>query len=374
MKKPLFALSFLAVAASASAQSSVTLFGIADIAVQRGTASGAGSGSRTQMISGGYSGSRVGFRGQEDLGGGLSASFWLEAGFSSDSGLGGSSNSNNQASGAIPAGGLMFNRRSTVSLAGRWGEVRAGRDFTPQYLNLSTFDPFGNNGVGASVLIFAPAAAALAPGGTSGPLVRASNTIAYHAPRLGGFYGQVMYYFGENVHNGAATEDDGSGYGGRFGYVNGPVDVALSHGRIEYAKTAATGDFKTWNLGGSYDFGVVKVTGVYARAKRDSAPVLDARGWMIGGIAPFGQHAIRAQVSSYEIERVGAPLDREVKQLAVGHVYNLSKRTLLYTTVARNRNTNWGPGAGVTLGGATIGATVTKPNSTGMDIGIRHVF
>ena len=82
----------------------------------------------------------------------MSASFWLEAGLDNDDGHGAATNSNNQPSGA-GAGvdgrqGLTFNRRSTVSLAGGWGELRLGRDYTPQFWNLTVFDPFGTNGVG----------------------------------------------------------------------------------------------------------------------------------------------------------------------------------------------------------------------------------
>src|SRR5688572_8621132 len=120
MKKSLIALAVMAAAGAASAQSSVTLFGIVDATFNHGRADG---GSRvTQLTNSGYNSSRLGFRGTEDLGGGMSASFWLEAGISNDDG---------RAGGAIPAGnqgvtiagnsGLNFNRRSTVSLAGGWG-------------------------------------------------------------------------------------------------------------------------------------------------------------------------------------------------------------------------------------------------------------
>ena len=123
-------LAALACSGPALSQSSVTLFGIVDAAYSHGSGSIA---DRDQLTSGGNNSSRVGFRGTEDLGGGLSASFWLEAQFNADNGTGVATNLNNQAPSAGSAsaggGGLTFNRRSTVSLAGSWGEVRLGRDY-----------------------------------------------------------------------------------------------------------------------------------------------------------------------------------------------------------------------------------------------------
>jgi predicted porin len=152
MKKSLVALAALAVVGAASAQSSVTLFGVVDAAVQ--SIRGDGNGSVLRMATSSNASSRLGFRGVEDLGGGMSASFWLEAGLNNDSGLGAGSNTNNQAGGAAaaPAGtqGLVFNRRSTVSLNGGFGEVRFGRDYTPSFWNLTVFDPFGTLGVASS--------------------------------------------------------------------------------------------------------------------------------------------------------------------------------------------------------------------------------
>src|SRR3954463_10735371 len=103
----------------ASAQSSVTLFGVVDATLAYGSAGGPGGASRFQLTNSGYNSSRLGFRGTEDLGGGLSANFWLEAGFNSDNGAGSATNINNQASGSAAAvagtQGLTFNRRATVS-------------------------------------------------------------------------------------------------------------------------------------------------------------------------------------------------------------------------------------------------------------------
>jgi predicted porin len=350
MKKSMIALAVLASAAgAASAQSSVTLFGIVDATLQMGRGNGPGSSDRVQLASGGYNTSRLGFRGTEDLGGGMSASFWLEAGLNADNGTGQGTNTNNQASGA--AGGFAFGRRSTVSLAGGWGELRLGRDIVPQLWNLTVFDPFGSVGVGVGQNY-----ASIITGATS---TRASNSIGYFLPgNLGGFYGQFQYYLGENAQNGAATEDDGTGMGLRVGFANGPFNVAFATSRTEYA----AGDVRQSNIGGQWDFGIAKAMAQYSR---DENGTIDGKGWLLGGLFPVGAGEIRASYSRYETDAAGNP---ESKKLALGYVHNLSKRTALYTTYARVKNSG---GAAYALGGA-----VTAPNnsSSGFDLGIRHAF
>jgi predicted porin len=352
MKKSLIALAVLATAGVASAQSSVTLFGIVDAAISHGRGTIA---DRTQLTHSGYNSSRLGFRGTEDLGGGMSASFWLEAGMENDNGQGQATNTNNQASGtgAAVAGrqGLTFNRRSTVSLAGGWGEVRLGRDYTPQFWNLTVFDPFGTNGVGTTVTL-----SSIITGVTA---VRASNSIGYFLPgRLGGFYGQLQYYMGENLQDGAATEDDGRGIGLRIGFANGPFNVALGMGRTDYA----AGDVRQVNLGGQWDFGMARVM---AQITRDENGPLDGKGWLLGALVPVGAGEIRVAVSRYEVDVANDP---ETTKLALGYVHNLSKRTAVYTTVARVRNRG---GAALALGGSVTGV---NQNSTGFDFGVRHSF
>ncbi len=132
------------------AQSSVTLFGVVDAAYAVGNGSLT---DKTQLRNSGYNSSRLGFRGTEDLGGGMKASFWLEAGVNNDDGTGSASSALNQAQTAANVGtqGLTFNRRSTVSLEGKMGEVRLGRDYTPQFWSETAFDPFGTNGVGTNI-------------------------------------------------------------------------------------------------------------------------------------------------------------------------------------------------------------------------------
>ncbi|HSV52946.1 MAG TPA: porin [Burkholderiaceae bacterium] len=351
MKKSIIAMAVMVAAGTASAQSSVTLFGVVDATLQlgRGTLS-----DKTQLGNSGNASSRLGFRGTEDLGGGMAASFWLEADVNPDNGTGVTTNTNNQASGTAVAAagtqGLTFNRRSTVSLSGGWGELRLGRDYAPNFLNLVMFDPFGLRGVGASLT--------LQPGFTGLTTVRASNSIGYNLPgNLGGFYGQAQMYLGEN-NTGPATEDDGKGYGVRVGFASGPFNVALATNRTEYA----AGDNRQSSIAGHWDFGFAKAMGQFTR---DRVGATDGRGWLIGGQFPMGVGEIRASYSAYETTAVGTP---ETKKLALGYVHNLSKRTALYTTWARAKNSG---GAAVALNGSTTGANTS---SSGLDIGLRHNF
>jgi predicted porin len=354
MKKSLIALAVLATAGVASAQSSVTLFGIVDATLQH--VSNSGGTKVTRLTNSGYNSSRLGFRGTEDLGGGLSASFWLEAGLNNDDGQGAATNSNNQASGAGAAvagrQGLTFNRRSTVSLAGGWGEVRLGRDYTPQFWNLTVFDPFGTNGAGTTQTLNS-----IITGVTA---VRASNSLGYFLPgNLGGFYGQVQHYRGENPSG--PTDKDGNGNGIRVGYANGPFNVALGLSKTEYA----AGDVKQNNIGGEWNFGLAKLQGHYARDENGS---VKAKGWLLGGLVPVGAGEIRLAYSRYRVELAGDPTS---KKIALGYVHNLSKRTALYVTAARVTNSG-GAAASVVPGAATGPAANEK--STGYDFGLRHSF
>ena len=388
MKKALFALIAAQATCVAFAQSSVTIFGVVDMALTRGTATGAGSASVTQLSTGGNTTSRLGFRGTEDLGGGMNASFWLESQLYTDSGLAGREvPAGNQSITVARGSGLMFTRRSTVSLSSALGELRIGRDFTPSLYNVTAYDPFFNNGVGGSILANAPGgglgagtAFALVPAGqgASGPITRASNQFSYFLPpKLGGVFGQVSYWLGENPKNGAANENDGTGYGGRLGYGSGPFEVAAGYSKTRYRATpvattvgAPSGDLQSWNVGGSWNTGPVKLVAVYNRDTRESTVKAEGRGYLVGATAPFGPHELRASYGQYEIDG-GPGADPRTRVLALGYVYNFSKRTAAYVTAARASNSS---GARFALGGSSIGAGVGDARSTAFDLGLRHAF
>nr|WP_315425811.1 porin [uncultured Albidiferax sp.] len=345
-KLPLL-LALAGTATVAHAQSSVTLSGTVDVGVNYATGSEA---SRTQMMSGGNTTSKLAFRGQEDLGNGMYAMFWLESGLNADSGVFQATNTNNQPSGATSAtGGLTFNRRSIVGLGGTWGAVHLGREWSPTYvMYTSKFDPFA---LGAGL--------ALNYGGGINPnQIRASNAIAYLSPTvLGGFSLNAQHWRGENV-SGTTTSGDGTGSGARLSYDNGPFSAAAVLMRTKYA----AGDAIYRVVGSAYDFGLARLS---VNVNSDQQGSLKQDGWMVGVTAPVGVTQLRA---SYSTIRSNLPGEPEGKKLALGVVYNLSKRTALYTTVASIRNSG---GASFTFTGAT---TAANRSATGFDLGLRHNF
>ncbi len=388
MKKSLTALAALAALTGsglAAAQSSVTLFGVVDAGVtyQSATARDALTGasvktSKTSLSNSGYNSSRIGFRGTEDLGGGLAASFWLEAPITNDDGATGIS---------------TFARRSTVSLSGNFGEVRLGRDYTATFWNDTVFDPFGTNGSGTNVISTVSGSAAL----NNPNYVRASNSVGYFLPpNLGGFYGQVQYSLHENTTTdatsttAASSSSAGRYVGGRFGYANGPLDVALAVGQNVAADTATLErKVQTINLGASYDFGPVKLFGELSNVKNKFDTALGNShdtydGYLIGASVPVGAGLIRASYSVVRYNEGAAGVtgeDPRAQKLAIGYVHNLSKRTALYATVARVNNRNDANYTGSLVsdsttgyGSAGVGFAGVPRSSTGYDFGIRHAF
>lgn len=358
MKKFVLTAAALTAVGVTSAQSSVTMFGIFDTGI--GYGSGSLSHVTREYAVGGHAPSRLGFRGTEDLGGGLRAAFWLEAGFNVDDGTGAlPGNTNNQPSGVVPAGPLSFSRRSTVSLIGEnWGEVRLGRDFTAAYYGRFYVDPFGNAGVGTVL----PTSASIA-GVTS---TRASNIIGYSTPSvLGGMSAQMQYFLGENP-SGSTNSQDGNGYSVRVEYDRPKqFKIFASSQETRYTPTSALGDITSFNVGAIYDFGVARVMGGYYRDKISRVASVTATGHTVGVLVPVGVGEIKAAYSDYKTDAPGNP---DAGKISLGYVHRLSKRTLLYTTYARVKNSG---GSAIALNGAT-----TAPNmpSKGLDLGIRHDF
>ncbi|MES3011597.1 MAG: porin [Pseudomonadota bacterium] len=373
MKKSLIALAALATAGFASAQSSVELFGIVDAGFARVT----GSNGHVQGLStgGGGAASRIGFRGTEDLGGGLKAGFWLEAGLNNDSGAGGTTNTTNVTgatpTAATPTGALTFNRRSTVSLITNAGEVRLGRDFTPAYLNETAFDPFGNNGIGTGVYYQINAV-----GDTR---LRASNQISYILPStLGGLYGQLSFAPSEQASNTGVAKKDGRDIGARLGYAAGPLDVAAAYSKVDRSAGGLSNDAKHATFGASFNFGVAKVLAQYSLQKVESVADREVKGFLVGATAPLGSGLLKATYSQVKDESTAA-LDPKSKKFAIGYDYNLSKRTKAYATYARIKNSD---GASLTTGSTAglnslaipAGLNAVDRSSNGYEVGVRHSF
>lgn len=393
MKKTLVVLAAFACAGTAFAQSSATLFGVVDVAYENLKTNAGRIGG---IVASGNSSSRLGFRGTEDLGGGMAASFWLEAAMNPNSGAFPAGTTTNNQSANIPAGSLIFNRRSTVSLAGGFGEVRIGRDYTPAYWNSAIFDAFGNVGVGATLGGYAGA-------GLANTFVRASNSIAYFLPGgLGGLYGQAMYAFGNRASTETATgygitrDTSGNGryVGLRVGYSQGPFNTALGYARMNYAPGTNTasvlglaavpsGAVTDLNWGGSYMFGSVKGIAQYFRTKAADAGTpgnsLAAKSWALGMDWGIGAGDVIASYSRTNLSGYAAAPNASASKWALGYVHNLSKRTAMYGTYARVSNSG---GAAMTANSYTAsgnivsvtGAANVNGSATGFDVGLRHSF
>lgn len=342
--------------ANACAQSSVTIFGVVDAGLRQ--VSNSGFGNRTTMAQGGLNASRLGFRGVEDLGGGMSVKFWLEGGFSPDSGAAGGT-------------GFDFTRESHVTLVTPYGDVRLGRDYTATFWNTTwPFEPFGNNGIGSSLNIARFNGGSNVSGGAASQQpssLRASNSISYFLPTLGGWYGQFQTAIPEGVGNGKYT-------GVRLGYAAGPYNIAMAVGRQDLAGTDAK--YEVFNVGASYDFGVARLVGQYNRDRLPTLTNSKETRVLVGAVIPVGMHEIHA---SYVSSGLADSTD-DATQLALGYVHRLSKRTALYGTVAHI--SNMGGALFSVSGGASPGGT-TNPSpggptpggsSSGYEFGIRHFF
>lgn len=327
MKKSVLAFAALSlVSGIAAAQSSVTVFGIVDVAVRNLK----GGGSLTQLINEGRSASRLGFRGTEALGGGLKAGFHIEHGFNPDTG---------------GADSVFWQRRATVSLMGDFGEVRLGRNKWADRTIQDDFDPFGTSGIAAVTRVFSSL-------GMSVPN-RANNYVGYYLPSAGGFYGNF------DVAAGEATDND-KGYAARLGYKNKQLNVSAAYGQH-----GAGNKFKSASLAGSYAMGDFTLLGLYTKNERgaDDQSILN-----LGLLVKMGSGKVTVSVADAE----GSGTNKDAKLMALGYDYSLSKRTTMYTTVARVSNDG---NATFSLNGTTGAAAVTAGgNSTGYEVGIRHTF
>ena len=341
MKKSLIALAALAASGVALAQSSVTLYGVVDTGL---TYVNGNENAYGLTSPGGNVNSRLGFRGVEDLGNGLKATFQLEAGVNVDDGTGYLGKSGT---------GLEFRRIATVGLEGDFGAVRLGRELTASYMAVSRYDVFGDTGIGAS------------RAWTGGYAARAENGIAYYTPNMSGFKVGVNYGFGEQV---KARDNRYFGLGAT--YDNGPLSAGLGFDRVN---NVGSDDLKTIHVGAAYNFGVAKVAGYYKRTKYSDIVTGNGPKFHAGGVgvsAPMGAGEVKASYDHYRLDK-----NTKANQLSVGYVHNLSKRTALYGTYAFLKNKN--KGSAFTLGAGNIGATAgVKSNGAqhGLQAGIRHAF
>ena len=338
MKKALIALADLGLTGGAAvAQSSVTLFGVLDAGLRYTKSSG---NTLKRLDSGGLNTSRLGVRGTEDLGGGLKAGFWLESQVDADTGVAG-------------GGSAFWGRRATVSLSGDFGEVRLGRNKTASRLHLEDFDPTSFTGLGSVSAVYSNLGS-----GNSTAFGRADNLASYSLPsNLGGFYGGVDLAAGEGTTNNKMQA-------ARLGYKAGPLHVSGTYANAN----AAVDKYKLASVGVAYDFGVARPSFIYTEGK------YGARKQTIYTAAvtvPLGQGQIMASFTDAKANGAAEALSGvgDAKLFALGYVYNVSKRTALYTTYGQIDND--GLGRFAVAGSPTVAA---GQKSSGVDVGIRHSF
>lgn len=314
MKKSLLALAVLgAFAGAASAQTNVTVYGTLDVGVSKttGTTTSIGAGDNNKL----------GFKGTEDLGGGLSALFQAEIRFDPDTGT-------TEGNGTRP----MFQGQTRVGLAGGFGMVRLGRGLTANQESFAAFDPWGATRARGAMIPFS-----YGPYG-SDPLNpanatqnRFSNALFYNTPVMSGFQANVT----------VATKETGAlaftptrtpvSFSGT--YTNGPIGAMVG-----YERNAI--DAKVWNVGGTYAFGPAKLFVTYAKTSASDVAGLpagvlaagiplagfDAKTWTLGTNVNVGVGKVLA---AYGQSRPDA--GAKTKRASLGYEYPLSKRTYLYT-------------------------------------------
>ncbi len=351
MKKSLLALAAISFAGVAAAQSSVTLFGIVDAGYAHLSAGGR---SVSGITNSGLNSSRLGFRGTEDMGGGLKANFWLEGQLNNDVGQGASQTT-----------GLDFTRRALVGLSGGFGSVDLGREYTPSFWNTTVYDVFGTNGIGSAQTI--NMITATGANGNVANGVRANNSITYTTPGMGGFIVQAQMAFGENT--GGVKTNNYLGF--RVGYAAGPLSAHFASAKTKAATSAH--DTKYANLGVAYDFGAVRPSFFWGSEKANGFKVT---GMNIGITAPMGQGQFRAAFNKFDVSGgtgVGNVSANDWNKFAIGYIYNLSKRTAMYGTYARVSNKGAQTRA-VANNGLSAGASAPGGGSTGYEFGVRHSF
>lgn len=331
---------------AALAQSSVAMYGIMDVSVQHLSFGSTGTRPASSLTALTSDTSRLGFRGTEDLGGGMKAYFKLETGFQADTGI--------QTSATA-----FFNRETYVGLSDAGlGSVQLGSQWAPGLLMALKVDPFMRFGVGGQYALLQ---------GSRGYQNRYDNVVQYISPNFGGVTARVLAAAGE----GAVT---GSSYSASVEYAGGPVYLGAVYDQV-HATTASlglrSGDpvvSRTLSLGATYDFSVAKLGAWYQSNRVDG--LADVDGYMLGLTVPVGVGEIRASYAHRSTTNVSASL------LAIGYGHYLSKRTQLYANVGRLSNSVT---AAFRMGPATseqAAASLPFPgqDTTGYQFGIRHFF
>jgi len=314
----------------AAAQSTVELYGQVDVGVthaNNGTSINPGRGPVGQWALQQGTASRLGFKGQEDLGGGLYARFNLEHRFFGDTGM--------QDSGAF------FKGVSTVSLASaQWGEVYMGRDVVPAFYLTCTADPtcWSFTSQPGQPYAYANYNGSVAADNSG---IRRNNSVGYRTPSFRGLSAEVAYAFGEDIRR--------STKGFNVSYNQGPVYAAIGY-------DGAASDNRLWILAGGYDFGVVRPLFTYSDAKGGATtPGYDAKSASLTFVVPISRGKVFLGAGRLVAHTGSGGTDVKSNKFYVGMDHNLSKRTMLYANIGSAKSTD-----------------LTR--STAFDFGIRHKF
>jgi predicted porin len=337
--------------AQAAPDSSVQLYGRIDVALEATRFSGAANKPSASPVALSTDTSYWGFMGSENLGGGTRAYFKLESGFSVDTGAQGSPSS-------------LFNRDSYVGLGSdTYGSIQVGSQFTPAFFITTKADPFQRSTNGAILNLMQQGAGNKQRGYR---LVQA-NSVQYLSPSFGGVSARAMVGLAERT---SAPDDLGAFKSGSVEYGGKQLYAGLS---VEEEKVAgATPNTalakRTYTLGATWDFGVVKAYGYLLRDSIENTR--DAHAWMAGLTYPVGAGVIRTSYSRYTLrDTPGA----RANVIALGYTHALSKRTTLYTSYAYLDN---GSASNFALwpGSKTYGLPGLDEDVRSLEFGIRHFF
>ncbi|MEF7617417.1 porin [Aquincola sp. MAHUQ-54] len=347
----------LGASSAVMAQGTVNVSGVLDLAVRQVRNEGVGS--MASMVSGSNATSRIIVSGREDLGGGWNAGFHLEHGLLADSGTQVSSTK-------------FWDRRSTISLShAQRGELRLGRDLVPSYVSWSRYDPFSYIGAARSANLVS--ATPLGPvrsafGTSNNTTVRSDNAVQFLLPStLGGFEGGLMLAASEG---GVVTSGSAKLVGLRLGYAAKAFNVSAARTTSENNQSAAVGKFRDTTFGGAAEGFGIKWSAAWREFKVDTAKQVLL---LLGAHWTMGPHEVKVSwVRSDASGRVGATSTRadDARQIGIGYVHHLSKRTALYATAAQLSN---GGAARFVISDGPAGMA-GGGTSRGYELGLRHRF
>lgn len=348
MKKTLIALAVLATSGAAMAQSTFTLYGIADASIEHIK----GNGSINRLTSGGLNGSRFGLRGSEDLGGGLKGVFQIENGFNIDNGT--------QAQ-----GGRLFGRQAYLGLEGSFGTVRLGR----QYSSIGNVaDMVGTKGY--DVLAVTKTLSGGNNGGALTDVYRVDNAATYRTPSMAGFTAEAQYSLATNLTESASK--DGRAFSFNGIYANGPIRAALGYIALDDVNALVVGNQKRSELlvVAGYNFGVTNLTGYMTETEVGTAAAKAPSKMNVYGLSaaiPMGATTLTPGVAMANDVNGGQSAAKEEAIIyTLQAKYDLSKRTSLYSHITAVDNKD-----GAQLG---FNAPVLGGTSYGVQFGVRHSF